>query len=290
MTEKIRDYGYVESPIEEESYFLGFGLLPVDEIQPDGQWDNFLPVYEGQSRGRFDSMNCSNYGTLNCLETLYKRIFGEEMNWSERYTGVMTGTSRRGNDPHKVAEIIRKESGLIPENELPFTDEINSWEKYYFPTPMTWKYLEMGKKFLGSFAVGHEWVFTEGPVKTKQRLLVEALKFSPIGVSVRAWKMNPKTGRYFKKDGEDDTHWVMLYGYVEGEYWKVYDHYNKTFKELEWHYDFGRAKRYYMEAITPEQQRKVGLLTQLRDLVIQLLIKISPTSLGEKLRYGLTRE
>lgn len=290
MITKVKNYGYIEEPVTEDQYFLGANLLPLTEIRPDGQWDEFLPVYECQERGRFDSMNCSNYGTLNCFETLYKCLSGEELNWSERYTGVMTGTTRRGNDPHKVAEVIRKECGLIPESELPFSENIDAWHEYYFPNPMTGKFLDMGRSFLQSFALGHEWVFTGGSVKSKQRLLVEALKFSPIGVSVRAWNFNDSTGLYFKKDGESDTHWCMLYGYEYGKFWKVYDHYNQSFKHLEWNYDFDRAKRYFIEKITPEQQHKVGLLTQLRDLLIQLLIKIAPASLGEKLRYGFNRE
>jgi hypothetical protein len=290
VTEVIRDYGYQDGPVEVDHYFLGAGQLPIRELRPDGQWDDFLPVYESQERGRFDSMNCTNYGTLNCWETLYRLLFGEEINWSERYTGVMTGTARNGNDVHKVAEIIRKECGLILESKLPFSPDIDSWSKYYFPTPMTREFLEMGKGFLQTFALGHEWVFTDGSIKSKQRLLMEALKFSPAGVSVRAWKRNPKTGLYSKRKGESDTHWVMLYGYVEREYWKVYDHYDQTFKHLEWDYDFGRAKRYFIEKITPAQQQKVGILTQLRDVLVQLIIRIAPAGLGEKIRYGLERD
>lgn len=287
--ELIKDYGYVEAPVTEDQYFLGANLLPLVEIRPDGQWGEFLPVYEDQKRGRLETSNCAVYGTLNCLETLHRCQFGDEVNHSERYSGTVTGTKREGNDPHLVIEKTRKDFGLVSENLLPFSEEINSWERYYSPNPMSERYLQIGKQFLELFAIGHEWVFTDGTLKVKQQLLKEALKFSPLGVSVRAWKEN-SDGLFYKKIGEKDTHWVMLYGYKEGEYWLIYDHYDKGFKRLVWDYDFGRAKRYSLEKITPEQQRKVGLLTKLRDLLIELIIKIAPAGLGEKLRYGLERE
>jgi hypothetical protein len=72
------------------------------------------------------------------------------MNYSDRYIAILSDTTESGNSPHKVAETIRK-WGLINEYELPFDSEIDSWEKYYSPKPMTEHYTNMGKKFLDFF-------------------------------------------------------------------------------------------------------------------------------------------
>lgn len=258
MTEPtLKNYGLLEEPVTEDQYVLGSSVLPFVELQPDGQWDAFLPAYECQERGLFDSMNCTNYGTINCLETLIRRLRGIEENFSERYTGVMTGTTPNGNSAHAVIEIIRNESGLIPEQVLPFSEEIDSWEEYYAPVPMEQKYIRTGKEFLRKNKIGHEWVFTGGNINAKQNLLKNALKTSPLGVSVRAWQEN-KQGLYYKEQGSADNHWCMLYGYEDGKYWKIYDHYDATFKKLAWDYDFGRAKRYSIEMTGATEQNNNG--------------------------------
>ena len=75
---------------------------------------------------------------------------------------------------------------------------------------------------------------------------MSALRFSPIGVSVFAW-VKDTDGLYYKPKGQRDNHFVTLYGYKEGEYWKIFDHYDDTIKRLKWDYDFGFAKRYYIK-------------------------------------------
>lgn len=235
-------------------------------LVPDGQWDTWLPNKERQRNAHFDTINCTNYGTLNCLETLIAfHDYEVPRNFSERYTGVETGTRRSGNFPHKVIEIIRTESGVIPEHMLPFDESITSWEEYYYPNPMPARYKVEGARFLEMFRINHDWVFEPGDnvsVSRKQELLKEALAYSPIGVSVLAWKK--RGDRYFKNEGESDTHWTMLFGYKDGEYWKIFDSYDESVKHLEWDYDFGYAKRY---SITPESEKPNWVIRFFRALL-----------------------
>ena len=246
-TTHIVNHGFLPDTITEEHHRLG-GVTRIAGVplRPDGQWDEYLPEKEIQHNAHFDTMNCSNYGTLNALETLanfhkYPSIID---NFSERYTGVQTGTTRAGNFPHEVAEVIRKECGLIPEKSLPFNAAVTSWEAYYSPNPMTPQYEVEGNVFLNNYRINHDWVFLpRDPMQQKLVALKDALQFSPVGVSVLAWKQDDK-GLYYKNAGESDTHWCMVYGYVEGEYWKVFDSYDNTHKKLRWEYDFGYAKRY----------------------------------------------
>lgn len=250
----IRDHGFRGEEFTEDMYMFGaskFADRPV--LMPGGHgWEQYKPEPELQFRGRFDSKNCSNYGTHNALETLAAfHDFGDfPKNCSERYSGVGTGTTQDGNTPHKVIEIIRKDIGVIPEALLPFSDDIDSWEKYYSPNPMRRDLLDEGKGVLLRYEIGHDWVFKGGIVAENQERLKEALSRGTVAVSVLAWKWHvfpDGETRYRKNPGEGDTHWVQLLDYIEGDYWLVYDHYDKVLKKLDWDYDFGFAKVYYLD-------------------------------------------
>lgn len=247
---KIVHHGFLPEEITPDQWVLGANSkISGPKLMPGGHgWKAYLPPDELQNRNGLETYNCTNYGTLNCWETLAKRVFGVDFNWSERYTGVGTGTTQGGNYPHKVAEIIRTEIGLIDEALLPFSADINEWEEYYSPNPMTQTFLTKGKAFLRKYKLGHDWVFVNGTMEEKQAKIKEALEYSPVGVSVLAWK--ERKGKMWKNVGEQDSHWVELYDYEEGKCWYVFDHYDNTHKVLEWNYDFGYAKRYSIELLT----------------------------------------
>jgi len=245
----MKQYGLILEPISGEDYVLGGYRLPVQIIQEDGQWDEFLPKTEIQHKNGFDTYGCVPFGTLNCIETLYKKKYGEEPNYSERFIGVMAENKPLGNTPKKVAQTIHGVSGLIDDDLLDFHDLISSWEAFYSPKPMDDYYLDKGKEWLKNYDFKYEWVFKEGDEKRTK--LIKALKFSPVGVSVYAWV---QTGDYYTKPkGSRDNHWTMLYGYEEGKYWKIFDSYDNTHKKLAWNFFFGYAMRYHLEK-KPETQ------------------------------------
>ena len=247
----MKNYGYIEPVIQPKEYMFGGLLVPAEVLQEDGQWGAFLPDEEVQRNG-FDTYNCTGFGTLNALEMLFNRKFGVEMNWSERFTGVMANTYPPGNSPHKVAEAIRKH-GVIEDNLLPFADA-GDIDAYYSPDPMERKYLRIGQRWLKEYRMKHEWVISNLTIGDRKKKLIEALKYSPLGISVDAWQ---ERNGLFYKNGRDN-HWTVLYGYVLGKFWKVYDSYkgNTVCKKLEWNWDFGFAKRYYLS----ERQRSCWLV------------------------------
>jgi hypothetical protein len=167
--------------------------------------------------------------------------YGEKQDFSERYTGVLTGTNKEGNSPHKVIEVIRKYTGLIHESELPFDDTIETWEQYY--SGVTFAHKLKGVRWLAKWNVQHEWVLY-GEHNDWQVRLKDALQYSPIGIAVNAW--NKEGDRYIRRGM--DNHWCVLVGYLEGKHWVIFDSYDKHFKHLVWNYNFYRAKRY---SITP---------------------------------------
>lgn len=244
-------YGLLHDIIKPEDYLFGGGDLDPEILCKDGQWDAFLPPDEYQYRNGLETANCTAYGTLNCLETLMWRKFGVDENYSERYVGIMANTDASGNSPHTVIEAIRH-GGVIKDDLLPFSPTITTLTNYYSPKPLTLDLSRVGEGFLKVYTIGHDWVFANIILSEKQRQMKEALKYSPIGVSVYAWRMNTQ-GLYFKLPTDIDCHWTMCYGYEEGEYWKIFDDYDQTHKKLTWDYDFSMAKRYSIEMTTDQK-------------------------------------
>lgn len=241
--DNVIKHGFIPDKIEPDQYMFGSKQLSGISLIRDGDWTEWLPKAELQSRPGLETQNCTVYGTLNAIETLLDFRNGEKKNFSDRYVGIVAETTPFGNSPHKVAETIRKVSGVINEDLLPFSSEIESWEDYYSPKPMPTSYKRKGELWLKDWDFGHDWVFRPwDSLKKKQEKMMEALKCSPLGVSVLAWK--ERNGLFYKNPDEDDTHWCMLYKYELGKKWFVYDHYEKVRKELEWDYNFGFAKRY----------------------------------------------
>lgn len=241
-----KQFGFIKPQITEDNYIFGSGQLAGSVLQENGQWDDFLPDFEIQRKEGFETMACTCFATLNAIEILFKRQFNATRNFSERFLGIIAENTENGNDPHKVVEVFRK-NGAIEDELLPFSNGIDTWEEYYYPKPMTTDFLVKGQNFLQQYVIGHDWVFN-GDIKDKPKKIKDALKYSPVCVSVDAWN---KKGQYYVKDkGADDNHWTTLYGYVDGKYWKCYDHYDDSYKKLAWDYDFGFAKRYTLDVNT----------------------------------------
>lgn len=238
-------HGFLPTQIGEKDYVFGYGKLSKKVLRPDGQWSDYLPGHELQKKNGLETNNCTSYSTLNCLEILYKFHTGEELNYSERFTGLMAGTRPPGNDLNTVCQAIRK-NGVILEEDLPFLDTFSTLEEYYNPDPMDEDLKEKGKNWLKVWGFKHEWVFPFYlTLQTKQIMLMEALKYSPLAVSVFGWRRN-ENGDYFKNEGDVDNHVCTLYGYEKGVRWFVLDSYDNSLKILEWNYDFGQAKKFHL--------------------------------------------
>ncbi len=236
---KITNHGFIAPTIQPEDYVFGSYNAKQEVLQPNGQWDWFLPPIELQSRGGLETMACTVFGSQTAVQMIADRKYRIKQNFSERFTGTLAGISRYGGSPHKACEVMRK-TGLISDRLLPFSDDIDTWEEFY--APISKGHLRVGKDWLDSWDFKHEYVFTGGRLEDKQNLLMLALIESPIALSVLAWQ--ERNGLYYKDKGQQDNHWCVLYGYIEDKHWKIYDTYDKTCKELEWSYDFGFAKKF----------------------------------------------
>lgn len=248
----MKNYGFKPDVIKPEDYVFGASSpIATPPINPGGQWDAYLPAIERQNINGVETYNCTGFGTLNCIEVLIKKQFdfNSDINYADRAVGIAAGTREGGNSPHVVAETIRKVACMVPEKNLPFSEAITSIEQYYSPDPLSETLVRIGTDWLNKFIFRHEWVFSTGDfenetIAQKQQKMRAALEHSPLGVSVYAWPDQDEQGIYRKEKGMTDNHWVMCYGYVEGQYWKIYDHYDNEHKKLAWDYDFAFAKRY----------------------------------------------
>lgn len=244
------NYGFLEPTITDDNYILGGLGVPKKVLNPDRDWTSDIPQGEIQRRN-IETSSCTEYGTLNAIETLEKKLFGIAQDYSERFVAIGAGNTEIGNDPHTVAEWIRH-NGLIEESLLPFTDQIQSWAEYVLPNPLPTKLTNRASKWLKTHYFKHEWVFKGGNIKDKQNNLLEALLYSPIGVSVAAW--HEDSGIYVKADNEPDNHWCLLIAGKPGEPWKIYDSYindGKYIKLLDWNYNFGYAKLFILNQLRP---------------------------------------
>ena len=104
------NFGLILSDPKPTDYMFG-GETQVQgiELQPDGQWKDYLPVGEKQHSVYFDTMACVTFSALNALEILIKRQYGIDINFSDRFTAKMSGTTTNGNYLYKVGDSIRKD-------------------------------------------------------------------------------------------------------------------------------------------------------------------------------------
>ena len=231
---ELKNFGFhYEAPTGDDYLLGGFTNVPHQILQADGNWINFLPLDELQQRFGVETNSCVSFGTCNQVEILHLRKFGSIPNYSDRYLSIASETTPTGNTPNKVYETARKIAGFIPEELLPFSEDIRTLEEYSQPKPLNKKYYDVGRKWLNRFDFKHEWI-TTSPLS-----LMQGLQYSPLGISVTAW-IEDERGFYVRPAGLRDNHWTLLVGYVENEYWIIYDSYpgsdGKFLKKLAWNF------------------------------------------------------
>ena len=236
----MKNYGLKLVPRDPLDYEhqLGSSKIHKEIRQPDGQWTDDVPEGEIQQRSGFESFSCVSFGTLNIAEILQWVKFGIRSNYSDRFLSTMSETTDQGNDPKKVVDTFRH-AGSVPETDWPFTNEIDTFDKFHAPIPPSVR--NTGLRWLKDYEIGYEWVTT-----TPENLM-EELKYSPLGIAVEAWQ--EKDGLYY--GGENPNHFTCLVGFVKDKHWIVYDSYPTTggsyLKNLTWDYSFKIVMSYSLK-------------------------------------------
>lgn len=252
--------GLILTPPHEEDWHLGSGKASQrfgsGSLNPSGNWVSWKPQDEPQRKGSFDSEGCAVFGTLKAYIMLAKFLGFEDFtkDASERYTGVFAGTTRQGTDPQVVAEMTRKKCGILPNELMPWEEDIDTFEEYY-NVQMARNNLDFGSSILDRYTFGYEWVFAFGStysVEEKRTRLEAALKRGTVCVSIDGNYRYGKDG-LIKIPGATDTHWVNLLRY-DGEVALIHDQYAPYVKRLSADYDHNAAIVYFLQRKTETSQ------------------------------------
>lgn len=238
------NYGFLDPKIEGKNHIFGGSRLAMQEIiNLSGDWRSFKLAEESQFNRFIDSFGCTLFGTLNCLESLALKLYGLLWNKSERFVGSFANMKPQGNDPHTVAETIRK-VGLVDENLMPMLGTLKTFEELWNRQEAE-KYKDYGSSFLKQRVPRHDYVY--GGLAMQK----EALKYSPLGIDVHAW-VQDENGLYYRPQGARSNHWTELLfiqdqGYEKENYMEVFDSYPPYIKKLRIDYPFYFVKRYWFE-------------------------------------------
>lgn len=277
MFNKAKTYGFIPEPRRPADWQFGAisGIDNDEVLREDGQWDSYIPSYEPQRNVYFDTMACVSFSALNCIETLLYRKYGEQTNFSDRALAKMSGTTTEGNSLWNVAETIRKK-GFLYESDWPFLGFLKDRDGYY--SDIHPELLAAAEANLKRYSISYEFVW-DTPDK-----LVEALKFAPVQVAFHAYC--PLQEGIHARCAGTGNHAVMLYGYVLGQYWKIYDHYDNKFKKVAWDTAFyGAVKFDISNAEKPMPQFKPNTLYQVVEGPGEFILNIA----GKMRRDDLTK-
>lgn len=237
------------SDSERPTNFL-LGAVEKEVLEPTGQWTEFMPECEIQKTDFTDLMDCVTESAINAISILLQRKFNILIDRSQRFTAKMSGTTRSGNSLFAVSDSLRHD-GTAEETDWK-RDRTMTWNEYYMDIPAFVR--KRALKILDQFEISYE------KVPTSKAGLKEALKYGPVQVIGYAWAS--ENGIY-KDYGYSPNHAFLLVGYVEGQYWIVYDSYPTDFiidenstkqefiKHLSWDYSFGDALLYSIK-LKPE--------------------------------------
>ena len=159
-----------------EDYRAGLvgASLPYEERNPSGNWSSWIPVGEWQRQRTIndvrDTMACVSFSALNSIETQIEFLTGLQVNFSDRFTAKMSGTTTSGNYLYKVADSIRKD-GLLVEEDWAWPENF-SWDEYYKEIPQELK--DKAKNILEAIDIKYEWI----PLNKAE--ILKHLKQSPL--------------------------------------------------------------------------------------------------------------
>lgn len=245
----MKNYGFIEPKIDFNHYVCGDGRLGATVLNPSGNWENWLPVYEPQTLpDGEEEYGCTVWGMQNQLETLIKFLTKKERNFDERFNYNLANINPPGTDPQITYETGRRNG--FTEGVLPMTQTL---AEFRTPRPMVEPYLSDGLNFEWNF--DHDWVLT-GKETSDQRiqLLKSNLPISPIGVSVTAWF--EQNGIYVD-NGLPNNHWCVLYK-MDDKYFYIFDSYDQSTKMLPLTHTITYAKRITLTPkITPEKKKNI---------------------------------
>ncbi len=194
--------------ITDEHYVFGKQIQGAALLRPDGDWRPYTPPEEAQRRNGVESSSCFVEAQQHALATILEEQFDVvDQNFSARFNLIYSDATSSGGDPLKAAQSFR-DRGLVPDTFLPFSDDIKSWEEFRsFKGGNRDDCEKQGKTWRSYWEPKYDVVVRkEMDVEGKYNLMKQALKFSPLPMSVAQGYDNGQP----KPKGARDIHLVEL--------------------------------------------------------------------------------
>lgn len=257
--------GAVKKVLEESGDFSTY--LPDEEVQ--AKWD-------ASGMLLIDTSACVTFSAMNAIETLMMRLRASggmpsaheaflqaagyvnkstgKVNFSDRFTAKMSGTTKAGNYLEKVGDSMRND-GLLPEADWAWPDmsDLSGHEnydarfyRYYAVIPQELK--DKAAEFVRHFRITYEWVLLG---TTDAAKLQDALRYGPVQIAAAVcspWSstdgMPPIPGC-----GCGTQHATLVYGRRDDGAWRDFDHYKSFRKVLASDYCIQWGLQYFLEPI-----------------------------------------
>ena len=248
------------------------GILARSVLAPSGQLDEYLPDEETQFDFLFDTFGCVSFSANNAIETIFNfmlshGLFSAEkvqwlrdhkyidyrtgkVNFSDRFTAKMSGTTKNGNSLGAVGDSCRH-NGLVPESMWPWPKEMTEnmsaeekWMLYYAAVPQAVQ--DMGKEFAELFDIAYQWIIV-GNSSESENLIKQYLPLGPLQIASSVclpWNAN-EANPPINGCGCGAQHATLLYGYEDKVAYKDFDQYKSFRKLLAWNYCIPYAMQYY---------------------------------------------
>lgn len=274
--------------------------------EPSGEWQKLMGPNTVTSTTGFETNACVSFSANDYCEVFIDYLIATnqipaahtqwlkdngymtdgKMNFSDRFTAKMSGTTINGNSMGTVWQSIR-DNGMVPEAmwPMPSADIIahpdQAWQLYYATVPAD--VIAMGLKYKQFFQTLYEWVFS-APGQSSATQVANCLKIAPLHVATAVcgnWNTDgPITGC-----GPGGAHATIITAEDSTGY-HILDHYVPFDKTLAPNYDITYALRGIVvpqgspvpvatpvtttpAPLTPET--KLALLTKLKAAYIALL-------------------
>lgn len=288
------------------------GAVPPAIYLPSSDWRTYESPGEWQKDMTidWDSEACMSFASNDTLETYINWLIATnqlnkpqldflttngyivdgKVNFSDRFTAKMSGTTINGNDFEHVWGSIQ-DNGLVPESLWPFPmDELNAspanaWTIYYKEVPASVQ--AMGKEFLQYFSINWRWLVSDGN-GASQGQFISWLSIAPIHIAIQVcdpWN----TGAPINGCGPGAEHGVQLSKVDNGGDSHILDHYSPFDKLLSPNYILSYAVQGWINqtevsvtATSTEQilTQEVGILGRIVALLESWLSTRKGTSLG----------
>lgn len=250
---KMPKGGLILEERTEKDYILGskdpknFGKV----VLAGGHWRNYTPVQEIQRVADGDTYGCTGFSDNNIDEFIHRCKYGMEINISDMYVVVGSGTRQGvGNTMKAPAEFKRK--GFVMESDYPYSRSM-TLNEFYAPIPQ--RIFDLASKCI--YDSGYLFTNSSG-----QNELLSALEVSPVKVAIEGSYVFDSNGR-LKTTGSGYNHAVVIFDYeLDGNgnvlEWWIFDSETQQYIKARGDYAFLSPMVKFLEKKTLKMYKKIG--------------------------------